>query len=253
MREVAATIMMPRFRALAGQEIREKTPGDPVTIVDHESEARLADGLTALLPAARIVGEEAASADPSILDGLGQGMAWIVDPLDGTANFAAGKTPFAIMIALAADGEIEAGWMLDPVSGRICHAARGKGAFVDGQRIAARPTGHTLPVAAIALHFLTPEKRAEMLARGEGQAELVPIPRCAGEQYPRLALGRNDIALFERTLPWDHAPGALFVTEAGGRVARTDGSPYRIGIAGRGLIGAASPALWDEAARIFFG
>ena len=78
---------------------------------------------------------------------------------------------------------------------------------------------------------------------------VVDIPRCAAEQYPRLVLGENDVSIFERTLPWDHAAGVLFVNEAGGKAARPDGSPYRVDEDRTGLIGAASPALWEELAQ----
>jgi fructose-1,6-bisphosphatase/inositol monophosphatase family enzyme len=77
----------------------------------------------------------------------------------------------------------------------------------------------------------------------------VPIPRCAAEQYPRLVLGQNDVSIFERTLPWDHAAGILFLEEAGGKAARIDGSPYRVNDKRRGLIGAATPQLWDQLAE----
>src|SRR3546814_1432067 len=79
------------------------------------------------------------------------------------------------------------------------------------------------------------------------------IPRCAAEQYPRLVLGENDLTVFERSLPWDHAAGAIFLNEAGGKLCRKDGSPYVVGDDRRGLLGAVSPQLWDEAARILFG
>jgi len=253
MEEVAAEIMLPRFRRLAAHEVSEKSPGDLVTIVDQESEERLSAGLAALLPEARIVGEEAAAADPSILEGLHEGTVWVIDPLDGTMNFAEGKHPFAIMVALLADGETQGGWILDPVSGRLCHASRGQGAFVDGDRVTSRATGAPLPIGAIATYFLTPERQADIETRAAGKIEIVSIPRCAGEQYPRLALGQNDLTLFERTLPWDHLPGALFLEEAGGRLARPDGSPYRVADPGKGLIGAATPSLWDAAAEILFG
>ncbi len=253
MRQVARDIVLPRFRNLAAGEIEEKAPDDFVTIADRESEDALTAGLAALDPDARIVGEEACAADPALLDGIDRGRVWIIDPIDGTNNFAAGKPPFGIMIALVEDGVTQAGWILDPVSGRLCHAALGHGAYVDGQCITAHPSGEPPPIAAIATYFLSEERRADLTARAKGELTLVAIPRCAAEQYPRLVLGTNDICLFERTLPWDHAAGALFVAEAGGVVRRPDGSDYRVGDTRRGMIGAASPALWDHAARVLFG
>lgn len=253
MREVGRDVILPRFRALAAHERQEKTPGDFVTVADREAEARLTDGLTALLPQARVLGEEAEAANPGALGDLSRGVLWIVDPLDGTNNFAEGREPFAVMVALAVDGAAVAGWILDPVSGRLCHAERGKGAFVDGGRIAARRSGAALPQAAIALYFLDEARRADLTCRAAGRMTLVPIPRCAGEQYPRLALGQNDVALFERAHPWDHAAGGLFLTEAGGRLAHPDGQAYDFTRPRPGMIGAATPQLWDEAARLFFG
>jgi len=87
----------------------------------------------------------------------------------------------------------------------------------------------------------------------EGVFQTVPIPRCAAEQYPRIVLGANDVTLYERTLPWDHAAGVLFLTEAGGRVSRFDGSPYQVGDDRRGLIAAATPALWEQTLGLLQG
>ena len=252
MREVAAEIMLPRFRKLAAHEFAEKSPGDFVTIVDRESEARLGEGLSRLLPEARIVGEEAVAEDDSILDRLKQGLVWIIDPLDGTNNFTEGKPPFAIMIGLAQDGERKAGWILDPLSGRIFHALHDEGCFMNGERVTTRPTMDALPKAAIATYFMPEERQADVRRRAAGRLEIVDIPRCAGEQYPRLILGQNDIALYERTHPWDHAAGALMLEEAGGRIARRDGSPYRLAIAGEGAIAASSRAMWDLAREVLF-
>ncbi len=249
-RDVAAIVILPRFRNLAASEIIEKSPGDLVTIADRESEERLHAGLSLILPEARIIGEEACSADPTVMKGINEGSVWLIDPIDGTSNFAEGISPFGVMIALLEDGDRIAAWMFDPVSGRMCHAAAGGGAFVDGERISARESGATLPIAALAMHFLSPERRAELEARSAGKLNVVPIPRCAAEQYPRLALGQNDLSLFERSLPWDHAPGALFLEEAGGVIRRTDGSPYRVGDGRTGLLGASSPRMWDTAAEI---
>jgi fructose-1,6-bisphosphatase/inositol monophosphatase family enzyme len=177
---------------------------------------------------------------------------WIVDPIDGTGNFAAGHAPFGLMIALAVDGDVKAGWMFDPLDDRMCHARAGEGAFIDGARIAARGTGQVPPVVGISLVFMDQAKRQRIKDKAEGHLTMVDIPRCAAEQYPRIVLGVNDMALFERTLPWDHAPGVLFVNEAGGKAARADGSPYLVTDRGTGLLAAASPALWDQGAAILF-
>ncbi len=250
MREVAATIVLPRYRNLVEGDVSEKTPGDPVTIADRESEIRLHEGLIALLPQAGVVGEEATAADPALLDRIDDGAVWIIDPIDGTYNFANGQPPFAIMIALLHDGVREAGWMLDPLTGRLCHAVRGGGAWIDGERVTARGSGADRLIAGISTLFMPPEQGARIAVLAAGRIDLAPIPRCCGEQYPRLVLGTNDIAMFERTLPWDHAPGALFLEEAGGVVRRLDGSAYVVGDRRTGLLAAASPAIWDEAADI---
>lgn len=252
-RDVAARIVMPRFRMLDAAQIEEKAPDELVTIADRESEDALSEGLLRILPAARVVGEEACSIDPSVLDDIGTGTAWIVDPIDGTANFAAGETPFGIMVALAVDGVSEAAWLYDPVQDRMCSAGRSQGAFVNGERTFARTSGEAIPVAGLSTRYLPPELREDIERRADGRMRCVGIPRCAAEQYPRVMLGTNDLALFWRTHVWDHAPGALIVQEAGGKVARFDGAPYTIAQTGKGLLAAASPAMWDEAAGILLG
>lgn len=251
MRDAAQRAILPRYQSLSAGEIVSKEPGDVVTIADKDAEAILGEGLARLIPGATVVGEEAAHADPTLLDRLGHGACWIVDPLDGTNNFAAGKPPFGIMVALSQDGETHAGWILDPLSGRMCHARHGQGAYIDGERVLARASGEDRPIAGISLLFMDPARRETMRQKIAPHYTTVDIPRCAAEQYPRLVLGVNDVAIFERVLPWDHAPGALFVNEAGGKVARPDGTAYRVDQQRQGLVGAASPALWDDlAARL---
>ena len=252
-RDVAARIVMPRFRMLDAAQIEEKAPDELVTIADKESEIALIEGLTRLLPESRVIGEEGVSVDASLLDGIGEGIAWIVDPIDGTANFAAGETPFGIMVALIADGVSEAAWLFDPVLNRLCSAGRGQGAFIDGERVTARTSGAALPIAGLSTKYLPPEMREQIEQRAEGKMQCVGIPRCAAEQYPRVVLGTNDLALFWRTHVWDHAPGALILAEAGGKVARFDGTPYLATQTGKGLLAAASPHMWDEAAAILLG
>ncbi|MEA3540527.1 MAG: inositol monophosphatase family protein [Pseudomonadota bacterium] len=252
MRQVARDVVMPRFRNLAAHEISEKAANDFVTIADKESELRLAEGLEAILPEAGIIGEEACAADPTILERAGDGLNWIIDPIDGTGNFASGNPPFGIMIALVDAGATLAGWILDPMTGRLCHALLGGGSHIDGEQVQARESGGDLPIAALAVYFMSEDERADIQRRADGQFALVDIPRCAAEQYPRLVLGQNDVSVFARTLPWDHAAGTLFVNEAGGCCQRLDGSPYLVGDIRRGLLGASSPRLWERAAQQLF-
>jgi len=246
MRFAAQRSMMPRYRALADDEIEMKGVDDPVTIVDREVEAFLTDALTKLAPGVAVVGEEAAAADAEVLNALSE-QCWIIDPLDGTANFTEGKEPFGIIIALADAGEAVAGWLYDPNKDRLCHARKGEGAFLNGERIQAKTTGQTPPVVAVSRMFLTPDQNAMVDEKIAPHYQLADIPRCAAEQYPRLALGENDISSFKRTLAWDHAAGVLWLNEAGGKAARLDGSAYRVDEHGKpGLLGASSAALWDE-------
>lgn len=249
LRRVAETAILPRYQRLAADEVSEKAADDAVTIADTESEAMLSEALARLLPEATIVGEEAVHADPALMDRLGDGLCWIIDPLDGTNNFAKGKPPFGILLALAEAGECVAGWIYDPLQNRLCTARRGGGAWINGERLTARTSGQEPPVAATSLMFLDQDRREEMRRHIAPHYTLVDIPRCAAEQYPRLALGTNDLSVFERTYAWDHAAGVLFLNEAGGKAARLDGSVYRVDDRRTGLIGAASPALWDGLAE----
>lgn len=189
MREAAERAIIPRYRTLAADDIVSKASGgtlpDMVTVADHEAEAILTEGLVRLLPQAAVVGEEAVHADPAHLKHLGDALCWVVDPLDGTNNFAEGKAPFGILIALCERGETIAGYIFDCLTQRFCHALRGKGAWIDGERILARETGATPPVAANSLIYMSAANRAAVRAEIAPHYTLVDIPRCAAEQYPR--------------------------------------------------------------------
>lgn len=248
LRDVSQNIILPRFRSLAPDQIENKAADDVVTIADREAEEMLAEGLTKIIPGLPIVGEEAAHADPTVLDRL-TSSCWIIDPIDGTNNFASGKEPFGILIAMADNGVTHTGWIYDPLADRLCTAHHGKGAYINGERVTARSSGQSLPVAAISLIFMDDAQREATKTHIAPHYSLVDIPRCAAEQYPRLGLGTNDVSIFERTLAWDHAAGVLWLNEAGGKAARIDGSPYRVNEHGRtGLIGAATPELFDDLA-----
>lgn len=248
MQRTTEQAILPRFRNLAEGEIEDKGGNDPVTIADREAEMLLREGLADIDGSLAFVGEEAAHADPSILDRLDK-PCWIADPVDGTRNFAIGKPPFGIIIARAEEGLAQSGWLYDCLTGRFCAAHLGRGATLDGERVISRSTGRIPPLAAISLIFMDDERREATKRNLLPHYELADIPYCAAEQYPRLALGNNDLSIFERTLAWDHAAGVLWLNEAGGKAARPDGFPYRVDEWERkGLLGASTPALWDDLA-----
>lgn len=248
--------MLPRFRRLAADEVHQKSPGDLVTIADQESERALTRGLTALLPGSVVVGEEAVAADPSVRDRLGgNGSVWVVDPVDGTNNFAAGKTPFAVMVALVRGGEPAASWILDVVADRMVVAEAGSGAYLDGLRVKTRtddPGAETL-TGSVSRTYLPPDLRADVDRYAHRLGRVTEGRHCAGYEYPAIVTDEQQFAIFWRVLPWDHVPGALIVREAGGAVRHLDGSPYRPGTNVRGLLVAANDEIWQVVRGALFG
>ena len=248
LRSTAAAVVMPRFAALEPGDVAMKGANDPVTIADREAEAMIGVGLQSLLPHARIVGEEACAANPALVDDLDQGTVWIVDPIDGTANFAAARAPFAMMVALLERGEPIGSWILDPLRDRLAVAQCGGGAWIDGERVRSGPSSPPLDqLRGIVSEAFLPPDRQDLIDRiraGVGSVE--PTARCAGHEYPLVASGARHFALYWRTLVWDHAPGALFLTEAGGAVAHLDGTPYHPCRPRSGLLLAHYPSIMRE-------
>ena len=117
---------------------------------------------------------------------------------------------------------------------------------MNGERSYSVGTGQAKPVVAIALELVDPSRLAGTQKMLGEHFSTVANPRCAAEQYARIALGQNDIAFFNRTFAWDHAAGVLFLNEAGAKAARYDGSPYRVNDAKVGLLAASTPSMWDR-------
>ncbi|MGY6710664.1 MAG: inositol monophosphatase family protein [Rhizobiaceae bacterium] len=251
LRHAASVAILPRFRKLEAGQVDEKSPGEVVTIADREAEQIITPRLLSLLPGSRVVGEEAAAADPAMMDGLDAGDVWLVDPLDGTANFVAGSAEFSVMVALLRGGETVAAWLLDPVSDRLAVASQGAGAFIDGVRV--RAAASASPVAscrgAVLTRFLPEELKAAVAANTPRFSTISPGARCSGVDYPAVARGQQEFVLFWRLLPWDHAPGTLLVSEAGGWVARLDGTPYRPADQRPGLMAAQNREVWETVRR----
>ncbi|MBL6930354.1 MAG: inositol monophosphatase [Rhodospirillales bacterium] len=212
--ETAKALITPRFQQLTKADIREKSPGDLVTIADVEAEKRLEAELTALVPDSLVVGEEEAEDFPSVLDRINaDAPVWVLDPLDGTRNFAHGREPFAVIVAYCLGGETLMGWIHDPISDETVWAAKGQGCWSGSNRL-------TIPDAGP-----LEEMKGSLSSNVGKRLKAVPgVPTkisrvgCVGRDYMNLALGRLDFARYAfRLKPWDHAAGALIHAEAGGK------------------------------------
>jgi fructose-1,6-bisphosphatase/inositol monophosphatase family enzyme len=247
--EVAATEIQPRFQKLAAHEQREKGPGDIVTIADERAEAAMTPRLMELLPGSIVIGEEAAAKDPELVNRLlHDQVAWIVDPVDGTANFAEGKPDFVSMVALVRGDELIGSWIHLPMTGHTAIAERGAGATYGGAQLPRlSPNVEALKGVVGVGKYSAPSlyPRADALRRAVKQ---IGSLRCAGLDYLRLARGELDFILFGRAWPWDHAPGALLVEEVGGVAGHGDGSPYRPSqpFTKEGVLTARSPQVWQQ-------
>ena len=240
LKDVAEEVINPRFRALAAEEIAEKNPGDLVTVADREAEVRITEALRRAYPDALVLGEEATADDPTLLDRFRSAEhAFTVDPVDGTKNFVHGSPDHAVMVAELRGGEVVRSWIWQPQHERAYVAERGAGAWVNG-RAADAAAARRRPAWA--------SPRA-----GPGSGAPLGTLRaldltwvCCGVDYPKLVEGAADYALYRRAKPWDHAPGSLLLTEAGGFVGTFDGSPYRPRLdPPLGLIAAADRATYD--------
>jgi fructose-1,6-bisphosphatase/inositol monophosphatase family enzyme len=243
--EVAAEEILPRFGRLAAGEVQEKSPGDLVTAADTAAERRLTPILLDLLPGSLVVGEEATAADPDLLRRLeGEAPVWVVDPVDGTLNFAAGIPIFGTMVALIRGGEVLAAWIHDPIGRRTLMAETGGGAHIDGRRVRVAAPADVKRMSGNLSFHSGDRDQASRLGRNADRVASIITLRCAAADYVNLAEGRTHFALFNRAWPWDHAPGWLLHREAGGFGRYLDGSAYRpLNIYGRLLL-APDEASW---------
>ncbi|OWJ68284.1 inositol monophosphatase family protein [Inquilinus limosus] len=251
--ETAQELILPRFGRLEDGAVMEKAPGDLVTIADQESEVRLAARLPDLLPGSLVLGEEAYAKDPAVLDLLdGDDPVWVVDPVDGTANFVAGRPRFGTIVALVHRGETLMGWIHLPVENQTAWAIRGEGAFVDGERRTLAAPG---PLATLRGGFnlakRPPGYAVGVMRLREAVGTHIHV-NCAGADYIDAVEGRIDILAYRKLFPWDHAAGTLLHAEAGGWSAVLDGTRYRPTLRQGPILVAPDQASW-RAARAAMG
>lgn len=252
-RAVARTEIMPRFRNLAPGDVQAKSgPLDLVTIADEQAELRLTTGLGRLFPGCVVVGEEAASRDPSLLGAIaGAELCFVVDPIDGTANFCAGLPLFGTIIAIVRQGEVVGAVIYDPIGDDSGMALAGKGAWIEsvnGDRTMLRvaaPVPLEMMAGAVSWRYM-PEPMRSGVCSNLPRLGAAWDYRCAAHQYRMLAAGHCHYVVYNRLLAWDHAAGWLLHQEAGGYSARLDGSAYRPAHTAGGLICTPDEASWRE-------
>jgi myo-inositol-1(or 4)-monophosphatase len=212
-----------------GREVKVEKKGeiDLVTEVDHACEAAILDILRARFPGHDIVTEE------TDLTRTGSRYLWLIDPLDGTTNFAHGYPMFSTSIALAVDGGIVAGAVFDPLRDELFTAERGAGAYLNGRRLRVTSEDRLLQSLIITgfpydLHERLTE-RLRPFVRVMARARAVRRAGSAAIDLSYVAAGRAD-GFWEAVLkPWDMGAGRLMVEEAGGRVTRFDGTVVSLG------------------------
>jgi len=232
MRDAAQAEILPRFRSI-DNAVREKASRlDLVTDADEAAERHIHRALAGAFPGARIVGEEATAHDPSVLEGLAEAeFAIVVDPIDGTKNYAAGLPLFGVMAAVLQRGVTVAGVIYDPIADDWALALREHGAWlerIDGTRIelhVSRPRPPREMLGIVSWLFMAEPLRSTV-TRNLARVGVAVDYRTAAHEYRLIAAGHYDFVMFGKMAPWDHLAGCLLHAEAGGYSACLDGTPY---------------------------
>lgn len=196
---------------------------DLVTEVDHASEAFILGEIQRMFPGHRILSEEAGS-----IDGHDEHL-WLVDPLDGTVNYAHGVPFFAVSIAYAQHGVVQMGVVYDPMRSEMFSAQRGKGAWLNGRPLKVTPVSDlqfSLLVTGFPYDTWTAAKNNfELFERFARMTQGVRRLGSAALDACYVGAGRLE-GFWELSIkPWDVAAGGLVAEEAGARVSTTDGRP----------------------------
>jgi len=209
-------------------EISNKSEIDLVTESDLASEKVIIDRIRTHYPRHSILAEESGASNP---DDRESGWRWIIDPLDGTTNYAHGYPCFCVSIALAYEGRMEIGVVYDPIRDEMFAAERGQGASLNSRRISVSSTMN-LSAALLCTGFPYDVRERNDFARHFAgfimKAQGVRRDGAAALDLAYVAAGRFDGFWEEGLKPWDVAAGALIIEEAGGRVSKYRGEPLDI-------------------------
>lgn len=258
--EAAALEIMPRFRNLEAGDISEKTSAvDLVTEADLLTEKRITAALKARFPGALVVGEETYEADRSVVPALAHAdLAFVIDPVDGTFNFASGLPVFGTILAVVAKGETIAGIIHDSVLGDTVTTVKGAGTYLrrrNGQasRLAVAPVVPLSDMTGLISWGHMDEPDRSRISANMAKIRMGFALNCSAYEYWMVASGRIHFIGHSKLMPWDHLAGVLAHQEAGGFTAKFDGTPYRPGETTGGIISAPDEESWRIIRREIVG
>lgn len=210
-------------------EVRHKGEIDLVTEADLASERLIVERISTHFPRHAILSEEAG--DVKVHGSEGSPWKWIVDPLDGTTNYAHGYPIFCVSIGLEHEGRVLLGVVYDPTRDELFAAERGQGATLNGRDIRVSPAAD-LNRALVCTGFPYDVRGRDNFARHFSNlilhAQSVRRDGAAALDLAYVACGRFDAFYEDGLRPWDVAAGLVLVEEAGGRVTKYDASPADI-------------------------
>lgn len=251
----AEAFILPRFRRPALLDVQSKSaPDDLVTKADLECEAALTAALAEAWPEVLVVGEEAVAADPDLLGRISEAETCVIlDPVDGTWNFANGLALFGVIVAVTRFGVPIWGGLYDPLMRDWVIGRAGQGAVLatgpERLPLTCGAAGDTL--SGYVPVFLFPEPQRFRIAEVLPRFHRVNSLRCSCQEYRMVAQGRVDFVLSGVLKPWDHAAGVVAVSAAGGVARMLDGAPYRADRFEGVLLSARDEATWQRVAETF--
>ena len=263
LRETATEIILPRFNALTTEQIKEKSgPGDLVTVADIEAEEKLSNALKQLLPGSHVVGEETTSQNPDTINFLSSdSLVWVVDPIDGTKNFTRGNHLFCIMVCLVRSSSPILAVIFDPLSDTYLSAEEGSGAWlhstngVSAKKLKIQESVDLNQMSGFLSlgGFKDRPTRDKMRLSASKLFKRYDNLGCSGHEYIQIITNRRHFTINYRTFPWDHLPGSLIHSEAGGYQANFEGAKYDPTKLTKGLVSAPSEVAWKHIRDRFLG
>ena len=267
-RQAGQEIVMPNFRQLSAADVETKSSlTDLVTMADKASEAFITKEIQHAFPDWDIVGEEAVAEDPSTTDKIGTAdTCVIIDPIDGTWNYAHGLSDFGIILAVVVKGVTRFGLLYDPVNDDWIYASLDEGAFFQRTAMNEKGKNQTPAQAPLALHIsaeqdldklagimsvnsYTNPKKQDFAVKASRFVRINNLPSCPA--YRQIAQGHFHFSLTYKMLPWDHAAGVLVHTEAGGICRTLDGQEYSPTMLDGEMLAAQSEQQWQALAKYF--